>query len=202
MLFRVLLAAALAFAPGLADAQRVVCGPNGCTYVRAPVASVVRGQPVYRQAVARPVVRVATAPVRVVRRGLFGRRVVRTSATAYTTRSTQSYGSTGGAATYAAPSYGSTGGGYHAATTSTGSTGGYAAPPATAPPVESQPTATVPSPDDQSDTREPQTGVCYVPSNQPTQGVCYVPESGPTTGVAFVPVSQSVAFVPDDGGSA
>lgn len=173
---RVVAAMAMLTTTPVVDAQTLVCGPNGCTRVA--------GQPVRNVArvVAAPVRRVASAPVRVVRSGLFGRRVHYES---YAAPQVQSYGSTGGYSSYqAAPqSYGSTGGyAQPAATSGYGSHGGVSGAATTSAPAS---TATVPSAGCQCDCECPECGAKFscpcnqttavVPSPRPTAGVCRVP---------------------------
>jgi hypothetical protein len=185
---RIVVAFAMLLCCPIADAQQMVCGPNGCRVVQGqPVRSVVRYA-------AQPVVRVATAPVRMVRRGLFGRARYSSYQSA-----TQSSGCTGGYTSYQAaePSYGSTGGAatYEASSGSSGGLGSYGDGPtdtrATAAPVtKAAPAASVPlskascpcgdncecGPDCQC-----QAQVCTVPSFTPTKRLCVVPPASVST---------------------
>lgn len=199
-----LLALALAVTPFTANAQTMVCGPNGCTYQRAPVRSALRPfATVYRPVAASAPAVHYSRPV-VVRRGLFGRRVATryaapvVSASYGSSGASASYGSSGGtaryqaASVYAAPSY--------------GSSGGLAQPPAASEPPE------VDQGDDFTEpaVSTPQAGVsghncpcgddCQCgPNCQCETVVARVPPTEPITVLAVVPpvgVTECVACVP------
>ena len=198
MAFKIALALAMAVTPSMLSAQQLVCGPNGCTYSRAPIRSAVRPfATVYRPAMVTASAQ-ASRPM-VVRRGLFGRRVVARTYAPPTVAS--SYGSSGSAATYAAPvvrSYS-----MPAAVSSGSNGGGYlSSPPA-------EPAAEVDEGEDFGATVPKQSksaGVCPCGPNCPCGGVCecgsavaYVPATREPTSYAVVPPARSVnpyAIVP------
>ena len=198
----ILLALVLAVLPSSLDAQTMVCGPNGCTYQRAPVRSFFRpSATVYRTAAPQ-----ASTRSVVVRRGLFGRRVV--TARYAAPIASASYGSSGGVSQ--ASSYGSSGG-YQSAPVaqSYGSSGGLAQPPAVStPPAEvdddrnfrAEPTASVPQAQAKQtcpcgdDCRcgpncQCETLVARVPSPEPVTLYARLPSVEPVTSYARVPKS-------------
>lgn len=172
-----LVTAALLVAPTV-EAQRMVCGPNGCRVVSSPAVSVAR-------VAAAPVRLVVQAPARV--------------ATVYQTRRVASYGvyrgpyvsygSSGGYAAYSQPisSYGSTGG-----TSSYGSSGGRVeiAPVSSAAVEATPPAAAVPATEDGASTHVCPCGPgcqCGPECRCETQVVSTVPASGTRTVVSVVP---------------
>ena len=180
---RILLAAALAFTPFTADAQTMVCGPNGCRIAERPVAARV-------VAVASPRVRVYTTASRprVFNRRLYAAPVVGS----YGSSGAQSYGSQG-----AAPSYGSQG----------GTPSYYTAPPQ--PPVaEPEPVASPPlsavhacpcgancncGPSCECEGKsDAAAAVAVVPACLAVEGVAVVPPAT-VAAVAFVPPAEPVS---------
>lgn len=174
---RLIVAFAMLLCCPIVEAQHMVCGPNGCRVVSSA------SQPV--RTVAR---RVASVPVRVVRRGLFGLRgryevqpqaqSSSGSTGSYGTyqTTTQSYGSTGGTAVY--ESSGSNGGlgSYGDGPTDTRST---AAPVTKAAPAASVPLSKAEcscGPDcNCGPDCDCQTQVCTVPPAAPSTRYCIVP---------------------------
>lgn len=201
---KIVLAVCLAFTPFGADAQTMVCGPNGCRVMSAPRAAVAT--------TLRPRVRYAapaassTAMVPVVRRGWFGvpRVVGYRPVSAPQSLGPRSYGSSGSYQAGVA-SYGSNGGYSQPAAVSYGSSGSYRAVPA--PVVTSEPpTARAPDLSDGADATPSQsscpcgddcrcgpdcdcprqdTAVCRVP-NLPGVTVCRAPPMAPLS-LARVP---------------
>lgn len=197
-LLRIVAAMAMLTTTPIVDAQTLVCGPNGCTMVRSASRPVVR-----------TVTRVAAAPVRVVRSGLFGRRVAYSSYAA----PTASYGSSGGYSAYQATtqSYGSSGGYGATSYGSSGGTGSYGDGPTStrstaAPVTEAAPAATVPlgaktqpscpcGPDCQCEGCVCETAVCRVPKALPTAGLCRVPAVGVSSTCKVPPAGPSVGAI-------
>lgn len=177
--------AALLVAP-VAEAQRMVCGPNGCRVVQSPVATVAR-------VAAAPVRWVAQAPARAAT--VYQSR--RVASYRYQVAPAVSYGSSGGYTTYApvVRSYGSTGG-----TASYGSSGGRVEiAPVSSPAVEATPpAAAVPSVDDGAATHVCPCGPgceCGPECCCATQVVSTVPTSGAGTVVSVIPASGSGSVV-------
>jgi hypothetical protein len=182
---RIALAVAMLTATPVVDAQTMVCGPNGCRMVQGqPARNVVRYA-------AAPAVRMATDPVRMVRRGLFGRARYSMAAPTVSSGSSGSYGTYQATTQSYGQSFGSSGGTavYEASSGSSGGLGSYGDGPtdsrATAAPVTQEaPAASVPlgksdckcgpdcecGPDCQC-----QTQVCTVPSFAPSKRLCVVP---------------------------
>lgn len=215
MLNRLLLAAAIALAPAVASAQQMVCGPDGCTYTRAPVRSLFRpATTVHRPAVAQ---RSATyaAPRVVYRSGLFGRPVV---ARTYSAPAVTSYSSGSSGSAYSAPAT------YTVQPASNGSSGGvgshggaYAIPTG---PVSEPPAASIPD-DTTSQTRAcpcgdncrcgpdcqcgtlyavvpdaaPVEGIAALPTARPVTSHATVPDAGPVTTYAVVPIAEPVGVL-------
>jgi hypothetical protein len=191
MVSRIFLALAIAFAPSIATSQTMVCGPDGCTYTRAPVRSFFRpAATVYRPAVAQ---RSATysAPRVVYSRGLFGRPV---ATRVYSAPAVTSYssGSSGSAYTVQPPSNGSTGG--------SGSDGGGAYAYPTGTPTE-PPAASIPDDTTSQSGRCPCGDDCQCgPDCQCVEVYAVVPDAAPVTGLAAVPPAGPVsshATLPD-----
>jgi hypothetical protein len=195
--------AMLVATPG-ADAECWINADGTMSCSRNPV----QGQPVRNvvRYAAAPVVRAATAPVRMVRRGLFGR-----ARYSVQPQATQSSGSSGSYGTYQATtqSYGSSGGtAVYESSGSSGGLGSYGDGPtqsrATAAPVtQDAPAASVPlgkseckcGPDcDCGPDCQCQTQVCTVPPAAPTKRLCIVPPAS-VSSTCRVPSGLSVEAV-------